>query len=169
VLSAAASETGVGAVALVGSLAVTAEGVAIAGYGLTTGASSAIYFAKDLKDFQSSGGEGGTGAETDTVIEIKDGIRYINGYKAIINPEKQARHLLDTVEGTRSYLTTDAQTLLNEVGGTGYFVQPYKEVVNVGSNVGKYVDPITGIAVDTTRVTIHYSNTGVHIVPAPPA
>lgn len=72
------------------------------------------------------------------------------------------------VQGTRSYLTTDAQKLLDKVGGTGDFVQTYKEVVNVGSNVGKYVDQATGVAVDTTRVTIHYSKTGVHIVPAPP-
>ncbi len=55
VVSAALSETGVGAVVLVGSLAATAEGALVAELGLTTAASSAIYFAKDLNDFQSSG------------------------------------------------------------------------------------------------------------------
>ena len=55
VVSAFFSETGVGAVALAGSLAVTAEGAVVAELGLTTAASSVLYFSKDLKDFQSSG------------------------------------------------------------------------------------------------------------------
>ena len=122
---------------------------------------------KNGKDTRWDGSQG-SAKTVNAAIEVKDGVRYINGNKAIINAEKQARHLPDTVQGTRSYLTTDAQKLLDEVGGTGDFVQPYKEVVDVGRNVGKYVDQATGVASDTTRVTIHYSKTGVHIVPASP-
>lgn len=103
-------------------------------------------------------------------IEVINGVRYINGHKAVINPEKQARHLIDTVSGTRSYLDEgiDAQKLLDQYGGTGNFVQSYKEVVDTGKTIGYFVDPVTGVKQATSKITIHYSKTGVHIVPAKP-
>ncbi len=102
--------------------------------------------------------------------EITDGVRYINGKPVVINVDKQARHMIDTVQGTRSYLAegVNAQKLLDDFAGTGDFIQSYKEVVNTGNTVGYYVDQVTGVAQETSRITIHYSKTGAHIVPAPP-
>ncbi|MBR5539642.1 MAG: hypothetical protein IKU61_07065 [Clostridia bacterium] len=43
-----------------------------------------------------------------------------------------------------------------------------KETVDFKKIIGKYVDPQTGKAYDTTMGTIHYSKDGAHIVPARP-
>lgn len=90
-VSAFFSETGVGAVALAGSLAVTAEGAVVAEIGVTTAASSAIYFSKDLKDFQSSGVKGGANSsEIKNVYDsIKDAPNYPDDFVAIQNGTKK--------------------------------------------------------------------------------
>ena len=62
----------------------------------------------------------------------------------------------------------DAQMLINKYAGTGEWKGANKESVDFGKTIGKYVDFETGIAVETTRGTIHYSKTGTHIVPAAP-
>ena len=92
-----------------------------------------------------------------------------NDLEKYINPEKQARHLAESVKGTRSYLNPEvnAQQLLNEFGGKGH-VHGHKEVIDCGRIVGYWVDINTGIAHATTRITIHYSTTGAHIIPAIP-
>lgn len=93
--------------------------------------------------------------------------------RRIINREKQGRHIV----GNRYYISgrsifagtiETAQTLLNEYAGTGEMLGGYKERVNFGRVIGKYVDPATGTQTDTTMGIIHYSNTGAHIVPARP-
>ena len=58
VAAALASGTGVGVLILAGSLSVTEVGVATAEFGAVTGVGSALYFARDVNDFQSSGSNG---------------------------------------------------------------------------------------------------------------
>ena len=52
--------------------------------------------------------------------------------------------------------------------GTGIKKSANKEIVDFKKIIGKYVDPQTGKAYDTTMGTIHYSKDGAHIVPARP-
>ena len=63
---------------------------------------------------------------------------------------------------------TDAQKLINKYSGTGIKKSANKEIVDFKKIIGKYVDPQTGKAYDTTMGTIHYSKDGAHIVPARP-
>lgn len=46
----------------------------------------------------------------------------------------------------------DIQNLLNDKAGTGDFLGTNKERVNFGQVIGQYVDPNTGIGVETTMV-----------------
>ena len=95
-----------------------------------------------------------------------------------INPEKQGRHIQSSkgyLPG-RSYLYdgVDAQELVDKYHGTGRpeisRIGIWKNVENVSieSNIGVRVDPNTGEETHTNRFTIHYSNTGAHVVPAKP-
>lgn len=91
-----------------------------------------------------------------------------------INPEKQNRHIKDSDEyiDGRSYLTIsieEAQKIVNEKHLTGIVHvhnngNQIKEVLDLDTNIGVNVDGNTDSS--TKRVTIHYSNTGTHIVPA---
>ena len=74
----------------------------------------------------------------------------------------------------RSILQADPEYLANWAG-TGEPVnsvaegQPgYRERVDFGFIIGKYID-VTGTSQDTTVGIIHYSKTGIHIVPARPS
>ena len=68
----------------------------------------------------------------------------------------------------------DPQQLVNEYHGTGRAevteLGAWKNVENVivEGNIGVKVDHITGKETVTNRFTIHYSNTGTHVVPAKP-
>ena len=93
-----------------------------------------------------------------------------------VNPEKQGRHDVSSkyyVKG-RSYLLpgVDAQQLVDRYHGTGEVRLNRtgdkwinKEFVAADKDIGVNVNPATGIETVTNRFTIHYSNTGTHVVP----
>ena len=93
--------------------------------------------------------------------------------KLEINREKQARHMQETHELGRSYLTiseAETQEIINQKYGTGRITadrhnKPIKERINTEQIIGKDVDKLTGIETDTDKATIHYSKTGTHLVP----
>ena len=62
----------------------------------------------------------------------------------------------------------DIQKLLDDFAGTGDWLGTNKERVNFGKVIGQYIDPETGIGVDTTIGIIHYGKNGAHVVPARP-
>lgn len=99
-------------------------------------------------------------------------------YNLTVNPEKQARHILDSngyIPG-RSYLNSSegdadaVQALVPQYAGTG---EPqldkkgkwrHTEVVALSRPIG-WVVRKDGTEVETNRFKIHYSGTGIHIVP----
>jgi RHS repeat-associated protein len=93
-----------------------------------------------------------------------------------INWGQQEKHF----EGHNSYgegrstLTANPEELAGKAG-TGQPVnnvprgQPgFKERVDFGKVIGNFVDQKTGASTPTTKGIIHYSNNGIHIVPARP-
>ena len=68
----------------------------------------------------------------------------------------------------KSILSADPQQLLDDFAGTGQKIGANKERIDFGNVIGKYVNPETGEAVDTTVGIIHYGKNGAHIVPARP-
>jgi hypothetical protein len=93
-----------------------------------------------------------------------------------INPEKQAIHNRDNERyiAGRSYLLpgVNAQELVDKYHGTGDIKTKKatgewkkREVIIAGRDIGVEIDPKTGAETITNRFTIHYSNTGTHIVP----
>jgi len=95
-----------------------------------------------------------------------------------VNVEKQNRHIRGTCEYTdgRSYLfdDVDAQELVNRYHGTGRAERAKpgmwtnRETITADRSIGVKVDPDTHVETTTNRFTIHYSNTGTHVVPAKP-
>ncbi|MCR4803640.1 MAG: hypothetical protein K5895_11675, partial [Lachnospiraceae bacterium] len=109
----------------------------------------------------------------------KSGSKTINGYDTKVNVGQQNKHIPGTNEyknalnngQTKSIMYGDAndiQNLLNDKAGTGDFLGANKERVNFGQVIGQYVDPNTGVGVETTIGIIHYGKKGAHIVPARP-
>ena len=109
----------------------------------------------------------------------KSGIKTVNGYDAKVNVGHQNKHIPGTNEyknawnngQTKSIMygdVNDIQNLLNNKAGTGDFFGINKERVDFGQVIGQYVDPDTGIGVETTIGIIHYGKNGAHIVPARP-
>jgi hypothetical protein len=93
-----------------------------------------------------------------------------------INWGQQEKHF----EGHNSYtqgrstLSANPEELVQKAG-TGQAVnnvprgQPgFKERVDFGKVIGKYIDPNTGVSTPTTKGIINYSKNGIHIVPARP-
>lgn len=88
---------------------------------------------------------------------------------------KQGKHILghnNYIEG-RSYLTissTEVQELVNEYAGTGEILRDRnnkwtnKELIDIGKNVGMSLS-LNGESTPTSRVIIHYSKNGTHMVP----
>ena len=66
------------------------------------------------------------------------------------------------------FLISGILDLVKKNVGKGRMVASNKEVVDFGKVIGKYVDPKTGVAYDTSFGTIHYSKAGLHVVPAKP-
>ena len=101
------------------------------------------------------------------------GIRAINGFDTKINIGKQGKHIVGTnnyMEGRSIFYGSmdDAQHLIDKFASTGEWISTNKERVDFGKVIGQYINPATNKAVDTTVGIIHYSKTGVHIVPAKP-
>ena len=92
-----------------------------------------------------------------------------------VNPEKQSRHDRNSsgyISG-RSYILegVNVQELVNRYHGTGHVaiskgIWKNKETVTIDKVIGIHVDRLTGEETATNRFTIHYSNTGAHVVPA---
>ena len=145
-----------------------AEDAAKAGKGLEEAAKGAESAAEDAgKAGKTAGKVGESGGKT------------VNGYDAKVNVGQQNKHIPGTNEyknalnngQTKSTMYGDAndiQNLLNDKAGTGDFLGTNKERVNFGQVIGQYVDPNTGIGVETTMGIIHYGKKGAHIVPARP-
>lgn len=96
-----------------------------------------------------------------------------SGVSKKIHLGKQGKHIVGHNNYTKgksilNISTEKAQKLVNEYSGTGKKIGANRERVNFKSVIGKYVDPKTGKAYDTTVGTIHYSNSGTHIVPEKP-
>ena len=73
------------------------------------------------------------------------------------------------IESEPSILEVDAQTLVDKYKGTGtiYFIgSPYpRELIATGKVIGKSWVKGLNKYVDTRKIEIFYSSTGVHIVP----
>ena len=96
-----------------------------------------------------------------------------SGFPKNIHTGKQGKHIVghNNYKKGKSILnvsTETAQKLVNKYSGTGRKIGASRERVNFKKVIGKYVDPKTGKAYDTTVGTIHYSNSGTHIVPEKP-
>lgn len=94
-----------------------------------------------------------------------------------INKEKQGKHMPDRADKSRSFVTIpmeELQEIVNQYAGTGFIPEDeegnwkHKEVVTLPIKIGVYVDLKTMKEIDTNKITIHYSKTGVHMVPARP-
>ena len=86
---------------------------------------------------------------------------------------KQGKHIVghNNYKKGKSILnisTDTAQNLVKKYSGTGRKIVANRERVNFKRVIGKYVDPKTGKAYETTIGTIHYSKSGTHIVPEKP-
>ena len=90
-----------------------------------------------------------------------------------MNDEKQNKHIVGTkeyVEG-KSVITAPKEYLINYYDNHREEVikiNDYKSSFTFNKIIGYYIDPYTGEMIKTNKVTIHYSKTGYHIVPARP-
>jgi hypothetical protein len=89
---------------------------------------------------------------------------------------KQGKHIPrhpNYIPGRSILAHPDPQSLIDRFAGTGQilsgtFGEPgFKEHIDFGEVIGEYIDP-TGVATLTSKGILHYSQTGVHIVPARP-
>lgn len=106
-------------------------------------------------------------------LDVVKGAKKFNGFDANISRGKQGKHISghnNYIKGKSSFTGTmdDAQRLINKYTGKGQALGINRERVDFGEIIGKYVNPKTGEAMDTTVGIIHYSKTGAHIVPARP-
>lgn len=96
-----------------------------------------------------------------------------------VNAEKQGRHDRNSplYQEDRSYMTIpveEIQTIVDQYAGTGFIPEDdnggwkHKEIVILPTKVGVYVEIKTMRETETNTITIHYSKTGVHVVPARP-
>ncbi|MEK9495582.1 polymorphic toxin type 50 domain-containing protein [Photorhabdus sp. P32] len=99
-----------------------------------------------------------------------------------INQGQQNKHIPGTNEYkiasdaglNKSIITVPPQTLLQKIGSGQQIgnipigTPGSKERINYGHVIGNYIDPQTGVSMPTTNGIVHYSKSGVHIVPARP-
>lgn len=95
-------------------------------------------------------------------------------YSLLVNPDKQNRHMIGNgyIQG-RSAITIgmkELQSLVNQFAGAGTVILDRKgewknqEIIDFGREVGYTVNK-DGREVKTSKAKIHYSKTGVHVVP----
>lgn len=108
----------------------------------------------------------------DVEAPIREAIRR-GGYPLTVNPEKQARHMMGTALPGRSVITVsikELQEIVTAQAGHGKIrfdkngVWDGLEKIDVGKIIGYTVNR-EGVIIETTRAKIHYSKTGVHVVP----
>ncbi|QMT13702.1 hemagglutinin repeat-containing protein (plasmid) [Ralstonia solanacearum] len=105
-------------------------------------------------------------------------IATVNGNAPEVDAGKQGKHQPghnNFIQGRSELTYPDPQSLVDEHAGKG---QPANNVpvgqagsrerVDFGKIIGKYVDPVTGESIPTTKGIIHYGKDGVHIVPSRP-
>ena len=107
------------------------------------------------------------------IDSIKSDIRGGN-YPLTVNPDKQARHMLgESYVRGRSAITIgmkELQSLVNQFAGIGTVILDRKgewknqEIIDFGREVGYTVNK-DGREVKPSKAKIHYSKTGVHVVP----
>lgn len=92
-----------------------------------------------------------------------------------VNKTMQARHLYDTHEAGKSYFNENVtydflQTLIDEKHGTGYVIVTksgqIKENLSFTNDLAIAVPKGKTDGTGTNRVTVHYSKSRTHIVPA---
>ena len=102
------------------------------------------------------------------------GAREVHGFPLVLHEGRQGKHMPNHnnyIAGRSVFYGSmhDAQEVLTEYGGTGiWYERSKREVIDVGRVIGSFVDRDTGIGEPTTRLTIHYSENGAHIVPSNP-
>lgn len=100
--------------------------------------------------------------------------RQVGGVPVVLHFGKQAKHMPgqpNFIAG-KSMITLgiqELQRLVEEKAGTGNWKSKHKEKVDFGTVIGIHVDPKTGDSKPTTVGTVHYSKTGLHVVPASPS
>ena len=112
----------------------------------------------------------------DKAVDISKASKTATNFKIFpkkIHIGKQGKHILghNNYQKGKSILnisTSDAQKLINKYSGKGRKIGTSRETVDFRKVIGKYVDPRTGKAYDTTVGTIHYSKSGTHLVPEKP-
>lgn len=113
-----------------------------------------------------------TDKASDAVMTAKKATSF-SSFPKNIHIGKQGKHIVghNNYKKGKSILnisTDTAQSLVKKYSGTGRKIGANRERVNFKRVIGKYVDPKTGKAYDTTIGTIHYSKSGTHIVPEKP-
>lgn len=97
--------------------------------------------------------------------------------KLTVNENKQARHDKSSplYQEGKSYMTIsmdEIQDIVNKYAGTGYIPTKedkewkHKESIILPQNIGIVVTRKDKKEISTNRITIHYSKTGVHVVPS---
>lgn len=105
--------------------------------------------------------------------ELYDNNNPFDKFPLSINSDKQDKHIKGSKSYTdgRSEITigkNELQQLVNLKATRGEYISPTKERINFGKVIGIYVDLATGKRMPTTQGIIHYSKTGIHVVPAYP-
>lgn len=102
-----------------------------------------------------------------------DGFRKVHGFTTRVHADKQGKH----IPGHKNYIPgrsvlhlsiAEAQQLVEEYAGAGQWFEPNREVVNFNVVIGVWKKKGEQSGLETTRGTIHYSESGCHIVPAQP-
>ncbi len=106
---------------------------------------------------------------TDTAKASRKATNFTS-FPKTIHSGKQGKHIVghNNYQKGKSILTistNEAQKLINKYSGKGQKIGTNRERVKFNKIIGKYVDPKTGKEYNTTVGTIHYSNSGTHIVP----
>lgn len=108
----------------------------------------------------------------DAEAPIREAIRR-GDYPLTINPEKQARHMIGTALPGRSVITVsqeELQKIVNVQAGHGKIRFDKNgdwdglEKIDAGRIIGYTVNR-EGVTIETAMAKIHYSKTGVHVVP----
>lgn len=94
----------------------------------------------------------------------------VRTFKAVIHKGKQGKHILGHNNFTvgKSYLTKNADDLLNRYAGKGKMINENKERFSHTQYIGDYFDRSTNHYIPTKNGIIHYSKDGAHIVPSRP-
>ena len=107
------------------------------------------------------------------VAKADKDFRLVKGVPVVLHFGKQTKHMpghTNFIPG-KSIITLgigELQRLVEDKVGTGTWKSKYKEQVDFESVIGIYVNPKTGDAIPTTVGIVHYSKSGLHVVPASP-